>query len=117
VWKQCVEGKDEEQNQVKMIRKNDSVLKMKGRSNGRSKELAMECPVQGLLKDSQISYRHVQPLIEPDLQGEENGSVEYDCNDADGFAPTWFPKGALLLFPGVHHLVFLQRSSISRFIF
>ena len=52
-----------------------AMFKMKGCSNGRSEELTMECPVQGLLEERQIACPHVQPFIEPDLQGKENDHV------------------------------------------
>jgi hypothetical protein len=58
-----------------MICKNDPMLKKHGRSRGRSKEFTVERPVQGLLEECQIAWSHVQPFIEPDLQGEENDNV------------------------------------------
>ena len=75
MWKQCIKWEDKEQNREKMICKNDPVLKKNGCSKGRSKEFTMERSVQGLLKECQIAHPHVQPFIEPDLQGKENGDV------------------------------------------
>jgi hypothetical protein len=85
-----------------MVCENDSVLEENGCSRSRFKEFTVERPIQSLLEECQIAWSHVQPFIEPDLQGEENGSIEYDCNDADSFAPAWLPKIIVLLSLSAH---------------